>query len=307
MRSLLKAGMAIDQSCALAGDNAPAPYRQWAKDWAAGCRAGRPLGEQMLESGERGLPTAIITAGERSGRLVELCDEIVAFYDEAIRIRNLIIGRSVYPIFLLHATMMIPVIPLWFLGKCSPWMVLLGPACLWTGLGLAWLAHVLGRSSGFSARLATRAPLRALVRPLVATISCQVLRAGAAAGMLWPEALRLAAASCGNRVYGARLCRAATGIEREEVPSLTAALTQADFPREVLELCTAAEHAGELEVVLGRAAVLQRERFATRVEWTARVIMGTFYAIAMIAAAITIVAMAFEFYIKPIQDIAEGL
>jgi type II secretory pathway component PulF len=303
LRSLLTAGITLDRALELAAEHSPAPYRQQALRWAAGCRAGRSLGEQMAAEGERPFPAALVSAGERSGRLPELCTQITSFYEDAIRVRSLVIGRAIYPAVLLHLCTMIPVLPLWFLGKAPGWAVLIGPVALWSLLGLGVLAHHLSRASGLSARLGTKWPLIHLVRPLVTATSCLVLRAGASAGLLWPESLRLAAASCGNRVYAGRLEQAATDIERERLPNLTAAVTAVEFPREVVDLVAASEEAGDLEDGLQRCAVLQQERFRARVEWTARVVMGIFYGLALLAAAVTILGMAYRFYIQPMGEI----
>lgn len=306
LRSLLTAGMPIDRALDLAAEHSPAPYRRLGARWAEGARAGTGLGELLAASGERPFPTAIVTAGERSGHLPELCTQIVEFYEQAIRIRSLIIGRAIYPAVLLHLCSMIPVIPFWFMGKLSGWWILAGPLTLWSLLGLGVLIHHLSRASGISARLCTRFPLDKLALPLVTGLSCLVLRAAAAAGLLWPEGLRLAAGSCGNRVYGERLQAQAEAIERGTTPNLTAAVTAVGFPREAVDLIATAEEAGETEDGLGKVATLQQERFRSRVEWTARIAMGIFYGIAVACVAGVIIAMAAA-YVGTIKDLASGI
>ena len=307
LRSLVKSGMTLERCLELAGEHGAGRYRQLAPRWAAGCRAGQTLGEQLVADGERPLPAALVTAGERSGRLPELCAWIVGFYDEAIRIRALVVQRAIYPTVLLHLCTMIPVLPLWILGSVPGWAVLLGPLGLWTLFGLGALVLHLTRASGLAARLCTRFPLVELARPLVANLACLILRASAAAGMLWPAGLRLAADGCGNRVYAARLRAAADDIDAGRTPDLTAALAGAGFPREVVELVSTGEEAGGTEEALERAATLQQERFKARVDWTARIVMGIFYGIALLAAAATVVAMAYRFYIQPMQDVLNEL
>ena len=292
LRSLLKSGMAIDQSLRLAGEHSPPPYKAWSQQWAEGCRNGQSLSELMAASGERAFPTAIIAAGEHSGRMVELCDQIIAFYDNAIAVRRIVIGRSIYPLILLHVCLLLPLVVLWFWSVIPGWAVFSGVFGLWTLIGLGWAVISITRASGLASQLCLRKPLSFLAWPLITSLTCRVLQSAAAAGMLWPDGLRLAAGSCANAEVGKRLRSNADRIDRSEIPDLPAALVACGFQRTAIDLIAAAEHAGSTEDALHRCAELHQESFSSRMQWTAKVTMGTFYGCAIAIAAATILGMA---------------
>lgn len=304
--TLLRSGLVAAEAVAIAAPRSGAPYAGWADRLKEACAGGGALGEALAACGERPVASALVDAGERSGRLGELCDAIAGLYEHARQVRAQVAGRLCYPAVLLHLALAVPGVPVAVLGG-SWWAVLLGPAALWAGLlaaaGLGWLAARLGLLEA----AATRAPLRGLVRPLAAANACLVLHAAAAAGMLWPDALRLAAAGCGSRAWGRRLAAAGDDLGRGRLPTCAAALAAAGLPREVVAACETAERAGRLEETLARCAEQQRETFRARVDWTARLATGGVYALALLIAAGVVVFMFLRFYIAPIRELSQGL
>lgn len=302
LRTLLDAGMPIARSVELAGEAAGGIHRERSKTWATGCSSGLPLAQQMRASGEDELDVALVEAGELSGRLGEMCLEIAAQHRHVIALRSMAIARLVYPLFLIHAALIVAAFPSVFMRGGSPWLLLAGPAALWTALGVGALAvRVLGRE-GWS-RIALLRGVRYLAWPWIAANTCLAMRAGLSAGMLAPRVLELAAEACGNRVIARRLTTAATAVLNGSLANVTAALRSVGLPGEVVRLAEVGEHSGALDTELGRAAVLMRESFRLRSEWAARIACGTVYGLAMLLAALTVI-MFYAGYLGMVTDIA---
>ena len=242
LRALVAAGMPLPRALELAGDAAGGTHRAWAKQWATGCSGGLALAPQLTAAGEAPLATALVAAGEASGRLGELCGEVAGFFRHLVTTRNLIIARLIYPVCLAHVALTAMAIPAVVAGH-SPWLLLAGPAALWAvGGGLALAARLASRD--LLARLALQPGAAGLTWPLVATNTCTVLHAAVAAGMLHHAALELAAPACGNRVIAARLRTAASGLVTGSVPTMAAALGGAGYSATVVQLVANGGQAG---------------------------------------------------------------
>lgn len=301
----LNAGLSIAQAVQLAGDTAGGGLRAQGRQWSAGCAAGRGLAEQLAVAGQPGFDVALIKAGETSGRLTEMCRDLAAHYRHRIELRSLVIGKLVYPVILIHVTLLALGVVLTFMSGWSPWIILVLPFLLWVSAGGAW---TLLRMSGdiTRAKVALSVPFAPLTLPLVAANTCTVLRAALSAGLLMPDALELTAGACGNPLLGKRLTEAAGDLRHNRIDSLAAALANAGLPAMVVDLTTSGEHSGKLDETLGQAATLMRNSFRLRAEWTARITCGIIYGGAMLAAA-GVVFLFFAGYVGLINDTMKDL
>src|SRR5688572_13456580 len=167
----LNAGLTITQAVQLAGDTAGGELRAQGRQWAAGCAAGRGLAEQLAAAQQPGFDVALVKAGETSGRLTEMCRDLAAHYRHRIELRTLVISKLVYPVILIHVTLLALGIVLTFMSGWSPWVILALPVLLWISVGGAWLASgLLGPAQ--RARIALAGPLAPLTLPLVAANTC---------------------------------------------------------------------------------------------------------------------------------------
>lgn len=301
----LNAGLTITQAVQLAGDTAGGELRAQGRQWSAGCAAGRGLAEQLASAHQPGFDVALIRAGETSGRLTEMCRDLAAHYRHRIELRSLVIGKLVYPVILIHVTLLALGVVLTFMSGWSPWIILVLPFLLWVSVGAAWIVlRMLGATT--RAKLALSGPVAPLTLPLVAANTCTVLRAALSAGLLMPDALELTAGACGNQVLGRRLTEAAGNLRHNRIDSLAAAMANAGLPAIVVDLTTSGERSGKLDETLGQAATLMRESFRLHAEWTARITCGIIYGGAMLAAA-GVVFLFFASYIGLINETMQDL
>lgn len=301
----LDAGLTIAQAVQLAGDTAGGGMRALGVRWSAGCASGKALAEQMAADGQTPFAVALVKAGETSGRLPELCRELAAHYRHAIALRTLVIGRLVYPLILIHATLLALGIVLTFMFSWSTWVILGLPVALWLTAVGAWFAWGRLRPAA-RARLALRGPFAGLTLPLVSANTCSVLRAALSAGMLMPAALELSAGACGNQVLGERLTEAGRDLRHNRLDSLAAALARCGLPAVVVDHITSGERSGSLDRTLGQAAMLMRESFRLRAEWTARITCGIIYGGAMLGAVV-VVFLFWSAYMGQIGDVMKDL
>ena len=285
---LLRSGLSMAQALDSVAGTAGGRHAALARGWSRGCGAGEPLAPQMKRDGEEPLAVAMVAAGETSGRLPELCQDLSTLYDHRRALRALFIGKLIYPVILVHVAMFCGGFVRWFqTGAASA--LLLPPVMLWAALAIVGAGLQGAHRAGLTARWALLPGVRSLSMPLITGNTCLVLRAGILAGMLYHQALDLAAGACGNRVIAADLRRIAGDLASGRTPDLCAALSRFDhFPRAVLQLVQTGELAGTLDETLGRAATLSRESFRERTLWATRIARGTCYAAAMAFAAWTI-------------------
>jgi type II secretory pathway component PulF len=290
----LDAGLPISQAVALAGDVAGGALRPRAARWSTGCAAGKGLAQQLAEDGEPPFEVALVKAGETSGRVTEMCREIAGHLRHRIMLRTLVIGRLIYPVLLIHATLLALGIVLVAMRGWPLWSILAWPMALWLLVGSAVVAmRLVGGDT--RARLALSGPFAPLTLPLVAANTCTVLRAALGAGLLMPDALELAAGACGNSVLAGRLIAAGRDLRHNRLDSLSAAMARCGLPALVVEHTSTGERSGTLDRTLGQVAGLMRESFRLRAEWTARVVCGVIYGGAMLGAVATVLVFWMQY------------
>jgi type IV pilus assembly protein PilC len=294
--STLDAGLPPHVALGLAADAAGGAVGRRARAAAAAVSTGTPLSTALAASGEDVLLCAVLAAGERSGRLPPLARQLAATFALRARLRDEIIGRLIYPVVLIHVALILLPLPWVVSGALPAWAMLAGPLAVWTLVLGGWLSVRASHRAGLLARLALRHPFRLLCRPALVADAAAVLGAALSAGLLVPDALELAAGACANRELAARLREAAAAVRTARLPDLTAALAACGLEGDELELIRTGERSGKLEEGLGQARSVAAERFALRLQWTARLTTGTVYGLAMVIAVVSILAMAAQIY-----------
>ncbi len=288
---MTRTGMPIANALRLAGDTAGGRYRSESRLWADGCTRGLNLADQLAAAREAPLPVALVRAGETTGRLPDLCGRIADHDEQMQALRSLAIGRLIYPAVLLHAALVVPVIPGVVLGDRSAAWLLVGPVVLWLVIGGLALLGRAGHRRGILARLALLPVIRLLSLPFLTGNVCLVLGCGVAAGLKHRDSLELAADACGNRLLGERLRTAAAGIDRGTIPDLTTGLREAGLAELTTSLIATGEHSGTLEKTIDQAAVAARESFQTRSTWATKIVTSGIYAAVTLFVAWKIVSM----------------
>jgi len=288
LRVMLMAGLPVADAVRQAGQTAGGWYVEQAGKWSSELGRGQSLSAMMTASGCRAFDIALVRAGENSGHLPELCADIAVHYRHAIGLRNMVIGRLLYPLFLIHVTLIAAAFLPVFMYGWSAWWLLFGLLIFWSALLISVMSWRI-TGSVTKARLALGWGIGSVVWPLLAANTCSVLRAGLSAGMLAPDALELSAGACGNTVLGERLSRAGRDLRQGQLGDVTAALKASGLPVLVIDLCRSGEKSGKLDDTLSHATTAMRESFRLRSEWLARIVCGAIYGAAMAAAVATVI------------------
>ncbi len=296
LASTTDAGLPPHVALGLAADAAGGVVGARARRAAARVHDGTPLSAALLESGEDRLLCAVLAAGERAGRMPPLARQLAATFALRARLRDEIAGKLIYPLFLIHLALLVLPLP-WVVAAQMPvWTMAVGPVSVWLAIAAAVLTARWSGRAGLLARLALRAPFHLLCRPALMADAAAVLGAAVSAGLLVPDALELTADACANRELAARLRAAGVAVRCGRLPDLSAALASCGLTGDELELVRTGEHSGKLEQGLGQARALAAERFAIRLQWTARAITGAVYGLAMLVAVVTIFSMYGKVY-----------
>ena len=171
----VQGGLPLGQAVALSAAAAGGRYAQWADTLQTTIEQGTPLSTGLEQCGEMPFAVGMIAAGENSGHLPEICRRIGSDAMHRKRLRSMIIGKSMYPVLLLHVASVLPPGALAIAGVFPGWAPLIGPLLIWTTIAcLVYLPKIIGKTDLW-ARLALRRPLNFLVQPLLTANVCHIL------------------------------------------------------------------------------------------------------------------------------------
>ena len=174
---------------------------------------------------------------------------------------------------------------------------------LWAVLAVVAVVLISLQRSGTAARLVLRWPFAVVTAPATTTNAAQVLGAGIAAGMNFPDALELAAPACGNRIVAERLRQAAHGLRHNRIDTLSAALSAAGWDGVWLQLVRTGEATGGLDLACTRIAAGAGEVLRFRAAWAARILTGAIYGLVVAYVAWTIISMYMAISINPLKEL----
>ena len=208
------------------------------------------------------IEAALVATGERTGRLDAAFRSAAAQIERERAMRNRLLQAFLYPLFLVHALVLMVGVLRMTAGNGS------FVAFVLTAFAVLWLA-ILGSATLLAAFSGEPAFARAIGR--VPVIGTAVRRAALArfarsfaalhgAGVGYEDCLRTSAAASGNALLGAQCEEAALAVRRGE--PLSAALARVPFlPGEDRGLLVSGEQSGALEESARRLADLEDERF----------------------------------------------
>lgn len=306
LAELLKAGVPMSQAIASAGAAAGGQHSEQAPAWAAACSRGEGLAVTVHQGGGGHLEATLLEAGERSGRLPELCRLLATHARRSVAARRLATSRLLYPALLVHLALIalaVPVVvPRLMAGEGISLMWLLtGPLVLWA-VAIAIALAARRASAELRARWLLLPGLRDTTHAWQAANTCTVLHAAAAAGLLVPQMLELAADAGGSQLIATALRREA-GRAVSEGTALSVALGRAGLPAELSARLAIAEKAGSLDTTLDTLAAEWHERFGQRLDRLVQVTTATAYGLAVVLTAATVIIL-FARYMATIWGLA---
>jgi len=295
LATMLKADIPIDEAIRVISlqPSIPSRLRGITRAILSDIVAGYALSEALLRQGNAfpTLFTKIVEAGEVSGTLAEVFDDLAGFYERSAEMRAKVASALLYPIVLLIAALSALAV---ILVVLLPTVVHLFeeagaelPAALaalfaiqegilrhWVavcaiGGGVAIAATVIIGSDPIRAStdsLLMRVPLigSAIQKSQTARFA-RTLATLSRNGVPLPNALQMTSAVLGNRAF--RLAVRQAGDDLLTGSSLSAALARSQqFPDLCLRLVAAGEQTGQLELMLARIADIFEKNFHTQLQ-----------------------------------------
>ncbi len=283
LAQLASAGISVSQAARVLNQTWRDPAVQRAvQAMERGLAEGRTIADALAPSLDA-MEYGILDAAERGGMLGEGFRHLEEYH--ALRAQALERGRAAlrYPLFVLHAAVLLPAATEAVLAKQSvPLALLKGLGWLW-GLGLLvwlggrWLGTAAQRRPGLD-RLLGLIPVLGPTREALALARWQaVLHFKIASSARLSDGLRQAGAATGRARLAAASERAAQAVEggSELGPAL---LSEAAFPRSLAAPLASAEFTGTLDVETSRGAREWMARAAWLMESAPKRMAGAFYA-----------------------------
>ncbi len=320
LSSMLRSGVPLPQALSYVADGFSVAVRDRLEGVRARVEAGEPLSAALATLPPSWAPDslrALVEAGERSGRLPELLDDLAAEHERLLALDRRVRSFTLYPLVVLTLASlilwvltcrMLPVYATLYehLGATLPLVtrVVFGTVGWGSGwlllLLLATLAYqllTLGRPvrlaplTRLGQRLAWRLPfVRGLRRALLEVRFARTLRLLLSAGVELPEALDRCRQVVADDRAGAALVDAAGRVRRGEAPS--DALSGLGFLSPAfLWFLVGSEQRGDFVEVTGAMAAAAEEHFLTRAELLERVLepVGTF-ALGLVVGSVILAA-----------------
>ena len=288
LRSLLHSGVPIKEALA----SIPAGrHGSLARSLLQAVDSGQTLGEALETRPDLVSPehAALVDAGERSGRLVEVLDSVISDLDGLIEARRFLLQQAAYPALVLAIALVLPPFSLWaFRGSM--------PDFLPFNMVILVLAVAVGLLFWKGPRLFPRgsAPRR-WVEQL--TFSIPVLRSMVAdsvlgralvlegmlleAGLGFEESLPLVRRTVTWELIGQEIDAAQDAIRQGDTAS-DSFRRLSGLPAGVAARLEAAEKAGELDVALRKTGEEMRQRVRHRLQIGLRILPIVFYLLAAI-------------------------
>lgn len=300
---LLAAGLPWPKALARLAESRRADLARRARAW----QAEDPLGGNVHGPARDVRPTALeaglLEAGQRSGRLAEVCRLLAAHYSNLVAMRTTLRNGAVYPLVVVHLAIFLLAIPGAVLeGGVEDYFrsVLTNLAALYALLFGSWLLWVAAwracAASVGAERVLCRIPLFGGVRrvwtgSLFATTLALQMRAGT--GVL--AALRPA-----GRASGSALLRDGAEAMRQRIQQGTS-LRESLPPPGVLpplleDALATGEQTGRLPDELERAAALLREQLQARLETLGRWLPRVLYFLVVLYTGYRILSVAASYY-----------
>ncbi len=307
LAKLIGADFHFDRSIKLLlGQNPPAARRQFLEGMERGLARGVGVAA-AIESENKALVTgmeiALVTAGERSGRMAETFEHLAGYFatlDDAMRAAR---GALVYPLILVHLAVVLPELPAAFAGQNASgffvavlsrlgvlWLAILVVAWAWRALSAAAVSSVAAD------RVLRRLPFIGATRAHWALARlAQVFHAGLLAALRVSEITRIAgeASQSGQMREGAE--RAADGVEAGQPLSISLRATSA-FPSGFVDGVATAEEVGSLDREMQRWAEIETDAAAESTRRAALWLPKIAYALVALYVGWRVISMFFAIY-----------
>lgn len=308
LATLVGSGVSLGEALSILQTRPATPeLRQAVTDAAKRVSHGQRLSEIVADHPKvfSSLNRAMITAGEQSGRLDEVLEEVADYLEKEQELRRMLSRETFYPKVLVAAAILIPLVArtfiVWFSqGTGAAFVAALqtlgGYLVLFLALAALWFAYSKYRETEQGRHSIDRGKLSVpLLGPIISQLAwakiCRAIAALYKAGVSTSEALELAGPASGNLALEQALQGAIPHVQKG-VP-LSDALTSSGYvPDLPLRMLRTGEQTGDLDVTLEKVADYFEAQSRTSIHRLALLIVP----LATVIMGIVILMMAVSAY-----------
>lgn len=303
LATMLHSGLPIEKALSVIADETNnRQIRELAGFTISGIRNGLALSDIMLQRpGDfKRLDTAMVKAGEASGRLDLIFSTLARIYKDHLDNIMQLLSATAYPALLLHAGFIIPAFPSLVLEGFGAFAgsALLSIAILWTALGLLLFLHISAWHTFcpvLYGEFLSKISFGLLDKIILSRFLCS-FSALFSSGVRVNQALGMAMEATGAEYMSARLRPALTALQQGA--SLTEAFRrcQGSIPRYIIEIVSTGEEAGSLDVIMDKAASKYRDESQIAVKTIARILPVLIFIIVGIYIGFVILSFWGDYY-----------
>ena len=312
---LINAGVSVHQTLySIMNSTSNRQIRNIAAGVGSGIEQGKSLTEAMAAYPGifSVLQLRIVGIGERTGKLAESLVRIGENLERNHRIRTKLITGFLYPVFLIHAVIIIPAAPKFFLEGVVPFLKQVAQAIVPLyafGLLVILAVKVVNRVQHLKKISQYILNSVLIIGPLIKRLAIARfmwnLSALYSAGENVTESIRIAADSCGNIPLSSAILK--TIPEIEQGGSLTNAFRKVRFfPGAVIEMLNAGEESGRMGDMLEKVAEYYEKEHDTIVKRLMIIAPLFLYMLVMLYIAYVVISFWLG-YFKQIGNLFEGM
>ncbi|CAN5560674.1 type II secretion system F family protein [soil metagenome] len=266
-------------------------------------KASSSASEAFLGAGFDPSDGAVIEAGETTGRLDQVFEELEVYYQQLAEARSTIIRRSTYSVVVLHLGAVLLAIPsailagsfTTFLANSLPVLFVFYGAVIGALFGWRMLRGMLASSPAAAMTISRIPVLGGILTNLTAWKFSLVLSLYVRAGGGLLKAFNLAGDSCGNAIIKSACDKAVPRVQNGETLA-SAFCTQPDLPELLERSVEVGERSGRLDEETRRAADLYKKRTLVALDSAARAIPICVYIIVVGYTGYKMVMMMKAYY-----------
>ena len=238
---------------------------------------------------------SIIAAGELTGNLDAMFVRLAQAIEQEMALRRTLKKETLYPKITLACTFLLPPLVLLVTGQARAYFHTAVTPVLWIA-GIALMLFVLNKwgaqsRTAYDAVLAHIPSVGGTVRMVALARFARSLSALYAAGVVFPAAVRSAAAACGNAYLGGRMMGAIPAMMSGG--GLTQALGSTGvFPPMVMSMLGTGEQTGSLDTAMDKVADFYEQESAARLHQTS-VTVGV---VTLLISAVFVAIALLHFY-----------
>lgn len=295
--SMLNAGIRVDRIISFCKESVGSKrFLTVLSDIETKTVSGQPMSEAMKRFPDvfTTVDIAVASSGDQNGRIDQSFQMLSEYYKQKLYVRNTIIAKLAYPVFLIHAACIIPTLPTLILGSAVSYFLTVISSLfpLYAGSLFLYIAHMKLRTSDIYGAILLKIPvIGGIVQKQEYARFCEILSIALNSGVTVDKSLNIAIKAVQNACVSKVLQNAAIHVSRGS-DLTTAFSSELAIPKIVNEFIETGEMSGTLPESLHKAS----ELFNTEALNSTEIVLKVLPVIVFLAVGLYIATTIIGFY-----------